>query len=133
MYGDRCDSDFIAGMHKFIDVAEDNKVDNFMPCPCVDCRNIKEYTNSRTIQFHLLRQGFMPVYYCWSLHGERGVTMEDNEEEEDDDNYRMFHEENEDIAMEDNEEEGGNNEEEGGVNEEEHRASDEPIDGLGRV
>jgi hypothetical protein len=38
MYSDRRDSDFIVGLHKFIDVAKANKVDNFMPCPCVDCR-----------------------------------------------------------------------------------------------
>ena len=41
----------------------------------------------------------MPKYYCWTLHGERGVMMEDNEEEEDaDDNYHMFTEENGDTA-----------------------------------
>ena len=43
MYGDpHLNSEFIAGLHKFIDVAEANKVDNFMPCPCLDCRNVKE-------------------------------------------------------------------------------------------
>ena len=125
MYGDpHLKSEFIAGLHKFIDVAEANKVDNFMPCPCLDCRNVKEYSNSTTIQGHVLRRGFMPKYYCWTLHGERGVMMEDNEEEEDaDDNYHMFTEENGDTAMEDNEEEGGEGE----------PASDEPADGLGRV
>ena len=107
MYGDpHLNSEFIAGLHKFIDVAEANKVDNFMPCPCLDCRNVKEYSNSKTIQGHVLRRGFMPKYYCWTLHGERGVMMEDNEEEEDvDDNYPMFTEENGDTAMEENEEE----------------------------
>jgi hypothetical protein len=30
MYGDRHDSDFIAGLHKFIDVAWTSKVDNFI-------------------------------------------------------------------------------------------------------
>ena len=43
-------SEFIGGLNKFVKVAEANKLDNFMPCPCVDCRNIKEYTNSQTIQ-----------------------------------------------------------------------------------
>jgi hypothetical protein len=32
----------------------------------------------------------MPSYNCWTKHGERGVTIEDNEEEEDDDNYLEF-------------------------------------------
>ena len=122
MYGDRRITDFIAGLHKFIHVAEANKQDGFMPCPCVDCRNVKEYSNSRTIQGHLLWRGLMPSYNCWTKHGEKGVMMEDNEEEEDDENYPMFSEEYGDTAMEDNEEEGG----------EEQRASDEPADGLGR-
>jgi hypothetical protein len=32
----------------------------------------------------------MPNYSCWTKHGERGVTIEDNEEEEDDNNYPEF-------------------------------------------
>ena len=123
MYGDRRSSEYIAGLHKFIDVVEANKEDGFMCCPCVDYRNVKEYSSSRIIQGHLLWRGFMPSYNCWTKHRERGVMMEDNDEEEDDDNYPMFPEEYGDTAMEDNEEEGG----------EEQRASDEPADGLDRV
>ena len=122
MYGERRSSEFIAGLHKFLDVAEANKVNNFMPCPCDKCRNVREYSDPRTIQDHMIWKGFMPSYNCWTKHGERGVTMEDNEEEEDDDNYPMFPEECGDTVMEDVEEEGG-----------EHRASDEPADGLGGV
>ena len=65
----------------------------------------------------------MPKYYRWTLHGERGVVMEDNKVEENDDNYPMFHEYG-DTAMEDNEEEE--------VEEGEERASDEPADDLGQ-
>ena len=128
MYGDRRDSDFIAGVHKFLSVAQANQVDNFIPCPCIDCRNVAEHSAPRIIQSHLLRRGFIPGYYCWAKHGEREVRLEENEEEEDDDdNYRhMSPEIYGDTAMEDNEEEGGDNEEE-------ERASDEPDDGLGRV
>ena len=78
-----------------------------MPCPCVDCRNVKGYSKRFALHSHLILKGFMPSYYCWTKHGERGVMMEDNEEKEDDDNYPMFHEEYGDTAMEDNEEEGG--------------------------
>ena len=99
MYGERRSPDFIAGLHKFLVVAEANKEDGFMPCPCVDCRNVKEHSSSKTLQGHLLRRGFMPSYNCWTKHGERGVMMEDNEEEEDDDNYPMFPEEYGDSAM----------------------------------
>jgi hypothetical protein len=67
----------------------------------------------------------MPGYYCWAMHGERGVRLEENEEE-DDDSYPMSPKEYSDTAMEDNEEEGGGNEEE-------QWASDEPDDGLSWV
>ena len=87
---DRRTSDYMAGLKTFLDVAEANKMNNFMPCPCVDCRNVKGYSNIFTLHSHLIRKGFMPSYYCWSKHGERGVMMEDNEEKEDDDNYHVF-------------------------------------------
>ena len=120
---DRRTSEYMANLKKFLDVAEANRVNNFMPCLCVNCRNVKEYSKRVTLHGHLIPKGFMPSYYCWTKHGERGVMMEDNAEEEDDDNYPVFPEDNDDTAMEDNEEKGG----------EEQRASDEPADGLGRV
>ncbi|KAK1680085.1 hypothetical protein QYE76_040933 [Lolium multiflorum] len=53
---------------------------------------------------HLLRVGFMPNYYCWTKHGEKGVMMEGNEEEEEeDDNYPMFPEYGDVADNEDNE------------------------------
>ena len=107
MYGDRRNTDFITGLHKLIHLAEANKHDGFMPCPCVDCRNVKEYSSSRILHAHLLRRGFMPSYNCWTKHGERGVMIEDNEEEEDDDSYPISPEGNGDTAMENNEEERG--------------------------
>ena len=90
MYDDRRTSDFIVGLHKFIDVAKANTKNGFICCPCVDCRNIKEYSSDKILHDHLLRRGFMPSYICWTKHGEREVMMEDNKEEEDDENYPMF-------------------------------------------
>ena len=82
--------EFISGLGNFLDVAELNKENGFMWCPCVDCQNKKSYSIKKTIHSHLLRKGFMASYNCWTKHGERGVMMEDNDEEyEDDDNY-MF-------------------------------------------
>ena len=51
------------------------------------CGNMKSYSDSKTLQTHLLYKGFMPHYNVWTKHGEIGVMMEDNEEEQDDDNY----------------------------------------------
>src|SRR3954468_19970452 len=88
MYGDRCHPDFIKGMHYFLNVAEANRRSNgFMYCPCSSCKNMKDYSTSKTLHVHLLENGFMPSYNCWTKHGERGVILEDNEEEEDSDNY----------------------------------------------
>ena len=91
MYGDRRCPKFINGMHNFLRVAESNKQNGFMFCPCDDCSNKRNYPCSRTLHSHLLRERFMPNYFCWTNHGETGVIMENNEEE-DNDNYPVYSE-----------------------------------------
>ena len=91
MYSDRRGLDFINGMHSFLRVANDNKPSSgYILCPCRVCKNKRDYSTSRTIHVHLLEEGFMDGYYCWTKHGERGVMMEENEEEEDNDTYPTF-------------------------------------------
>ena len=87
MYADKCSNEFIKGVREFLIVAEANKQNNFMCCPCRKCKNEKDYTDKKTLHGHLFRYGFKSGYNVWTKHGERGVMMEDNEEEEDDDNY----------------------------------------------
>jgi hypothetical protein len=120
MYADRCSGDFIKGVYSFLNVAEANKRNGFMCCPCGVCRNEKDYPSTNTLHIHLFRFGFMSGYNCWTKHGERGVITKDNDEEENNDNYPEFPETT-DTAIEDNEEEG------------EERASDVPADDLGQV
>ncbi|KAK1685089.1 hypothetical protein QYE76_045937 [Lolium multiflorum] len=106
MYGDRCHPEFITGMHYFLNVAEANRRSNgFMYCPCSSCKNMKDYPTSKTLHIHLLENGFMPSYNCWTKHGERGVILEDNEEEEDSDNYPLFTEDGDSRMGEDEAEE----------------------------
>ncbi|XP_071677558.1 uncharacterized protein [Lolium perenne] len=106
MYGDRCHPEFINGMHYFLNVAEANRRSNgFMYCPCSSCKNMKDYSTSKTLHVHLLENGFMPSYNCWTKHGERGVILEDNEEEEDSDNYPLFTEDGDSRMGEDEAEE----------------------------
>ncbi|KAK1691975.1 hypothetical protein QYE76_008672 [Lolium multiflorum] len=107
------------GVNSFLLVAEANKSEQgFMCCPCLKCKNEKDYSCSRDIKSHLLRFGFMSSYNVWTKHGEEGVMMEDGDEEEDnDDQYRSMFSECDDTAMDDNEEEGG-----------EEQASDDPVD-----
>ena len=71
----------------FLEVAEANKQNGFMCCPCPKCGNTKSYSFRKILHTHLLYKGFMPHYNVWTRHGEMGVMMEDGEEEEDDDNY----------------------------------------------
>ena len=65
-----------------LSVAEANKQNGFMCCPCVHCNNNKDYSSSRILHSHIFANGFMDKYVCWTKHRGQGVTMEDNEEED---------------------------------------------------
>ena len=66
---DRRSQDFIDSVHYFLRMAEANKRDGFMCCPCVVCKNLMEYATSRTLHLHLFKSGLS------------GVIMEEGEEE----------------------------------------------------
>jgi hypothetical protein len=82
---DRCSQEFIEGVHDLLDVAKANTQNGFMCCPCVLCKNVKDYASSRTLHEHLFRSGFMPNHIFWTMHRESGVIIEEDEEEEGDD------------------------------------------------
>ena len=81
MYGDRHTSEYIKGVHEFLEAAEANKKNGFMCCPCPNCGNMRSYSDKKILHTHLLYKGFMPHYNVWTRHGEIGVMMEDGEEE----------------------------------------------------
>jgi hypothetical protein len=127
---DRRSPEFIRDVHKFINVAKANAQNSFMCCPCVLCKNEKDYSCSRILHEYLFTSNFMPNYICWTKHGEIGVIMEEDEEEEggDDDiiirgfaEYCAF----DDTAMGEAEEEV--------EDEEEIAAEDELADDLGQA
>ena len=95
----------VNSVREFRRVAEQNKRDGFMCCPCAVCKNLKEFTNSREIHLHLFTNGFMPNYIYWTKHGESGVMMEEGEEEHayPDDVFAQYC----DFAVEDEGDEGG--------------------------
>ena len=80
---DCCSMEFINGGHEFIKVAENHKYGGFVRCPYKNCKNEKDYSSSRTIHNHLFSSGFMPNYYIWTKHGERGIVLDNNVEEDD--------------------------------------------------
>jgi ferredoxin-like protein FixX len=66
------------GVRSFITAAEANclkKGSSLISCPCTVCKNFKYYNGTEEIEFHLLRNGFMPRYHCWSRHGESIVDF----------------------------------------------------------
>jgi hypothetical protein len=118
---DRRYKEFIDGLHYFLDVAEANKRNDFMCCPCIHCQNKKDYSSSRTLRSHIFANGFMSNYICWINHGEKGVVMEDNEEEIFDGNFpghARFGAFDDDTPMEEPEGEAAN---------------DDPTDDLGQA
>ena len=84
MYGNPVSDEFVDGLRDFLLVADANKRNGLVICPCNLCKNKKDYSSKETLHLHLLCHGFMPSYNVWTKHGERGVIMEDNEKEDDD-------------------------------------------------
>ena len=84
---DRRSDEFIEGLYYFFDVAEANKQNNFMCCPCINCKNNKEYSTSRILHCQIFANGFMEKYVYWIKHGEKGITMEDIKVEDFDDHF----------------------------------------------
>ena len=80
---DRRSKEFIDGVHEFTEAAEKHKYGSFVRYPCKFCKNENDYSSSRTIHSHLFNSDFMPNYYIWTKHGERGIMLDNNVEEED--------------------------------------------------
>ena len=76
--------EFIDGVHEFKKVAENHKYGGFVRCPCKNCKNENDCSSSRTNHSNLISSGFMPNYYVWTKHGERGIMLDNNEKEEED-------------------------------------------------
>ncbi|KAK9070275.1 hypothetical protein SSX86_010675 [Deinandra increscens subsp. villosa] len=69
----RSSSIYMMGVQKFLSVAEANRMNEgsgVIFCPCNVCKNFKSFDAIGIIEFHLVQNGFMPRYTCWSMHGE---------------------------------------------------------------
>ncbi|XP_039815036.1 uncharacterized protein LOC120677915 [Panicum virgatum] len=79
LYGTKAGNlDFVNGVDSFVQTAKAHKNlqdDGYVYCPCIDCKNQKQFGNVEQIRFHLLFRGFMPNYQVWNKHGEVGETM----------------------------------------------------------
>jgi len=85
MYGTKAGNlDFVNGVDSFVQTAKAHKNiqdDGNVYCPCIDCKNQKQFGNVEQIRFHLLFRGFMPNYQVWNKHGEVGETMHSVQED----------------------------------------------------
>ena len=75
--------DFVNGIDSFVKaakayVADHVQSDGYVHCPCVNCRNQRQFKSVEQIRYHLLVRGFMKNYRIWNKHGEDG----ENEPEE---------------------------------------------------
>ncbi|XP_021991893.1 uncharacterized protein LOC110888688 [Helianthus annuus] len=64
------------GIESFIKAAEANRLNvgsQKIWCPCMICKNFQQYDDVKDIEFHLMKDDFMPKYTCWSMHGESRV------------------------------------------------------------
>ena len=53
-------------------------------CPCKDCKNHRNFCQIESIRSHLITKGFMPNYTIWTMHGEVGVNvLQENDDDVD--------------------------------------------------
>nr|GMD54307.1 uncharacterized protein LOC109152007 [Ipomoea batatas] len=73
MYENRTTFKYVQGVQEFIQYAEENrskKAEDYIVCPCCDCKNLRRYRNSDEVKAHLIRRGFKEGYNRWIWHGE---------------------------------------------------------------
>ncbi|XP_019150567.1 PREDICTED: uncharacterized protein LOC109147363 [Ipomoea nil] len=91
MYGKCNTHEYMLGVENFIKYAEENKSKNgeeFLVCPCYDCKNLRKFRSSEQVRNHLICRGFKEDYNRWIRHGESVIPSNriDNDQENDDDN-----------------------------------------------
>ncbi|XP_071704556.1 uncharacterized protein [Rutidosis leptorrhynchoides] len=65
--------EYLTEFSEFMKVADEDRVKKHkkkVSCPCKKCQNFKTYEDLRTISQHLIVNGFVDEYICWSWHGE---------------------------------------------------------------
>nr|GEV60532.1 hypothetical protein [Tanacetum cinerariifolium] len=70
------EEEYVTGVQSFLKFADTNRLNNgdLTICfPCADCKNLLKYSDTSTIERHLITRGFVRKYTCWSRHGELHV------------------------------------------------------------
>ena len=75
------------GINQFITNAKAHaRNENPVFCPCKDCMNQRKLAQIEYVRIHLIISGFMPNYTIWTMHGEVGVNVP----QENDDDVAML-------------------------------------------
>ena len=122
---DHREREYFTGVASFVSAAAAYKANNsmgYIRCPCVDCKNKKEFSNIEAIHARLLWRGFKPAYNRWTEHGKDEIvqdkadnistsvqdtfmdthedTFVDNHEDDEDDLEQMLHDGEVEITSE---------------------------------
>ena len=68
---DRTVPEFLVGLHEFLHAYKKLMGRRFIPCPCIDCKIMKKFSDKKKIHSHILRRGFKAGYTCWTEHGKK--------------------------------------------------------------
>src|SRR5579883_2870684 len=77
---DHHEREYFTSVACFVSAAAVYKANNsmgYIRCPCVDCKNEKEFSNVEAIRAHLLRRGFKSAYNRWAEHGEDEIFQDE--------------------------------------------------------
>ncbi|XP_019191189.1 PREDICTED: uncharacterized protein LOC109185689 [Ipomoea nil] len=77
--------EYVHGVQEFVKIVEEyaSKIgENYIMCPCYDCRNLKKFRSSEQIKEHLIRRGFKLGYDRWIWHGEIVLTSNSTNQRE---------------------------------------------------
>ena len=85
MHLSRTDKRYMHGVSQFITDAKVHTGNgNPVFCPCKDCNNHRNFHQIESIRSHLITRGFMPNYTIWTMHGEVGVNvLQENDDDVD--------------------------------------------------
>ena len=83
MHLSRTDKRYMHGVSQFITNAKAHaRNENLVFCPCKDCMNQRKWAQIESIRMHLITRGFMPNYMIWTMHGEVGVNVPQENEDD---------------------------------------------------
>ncbi|XP_076947447.1 uncharacterized protein LOC143619387 [Bidens hawaiensis] len=153
--------DYFSGVQSFLKIAEDDRVtkgNEYIPCPCIECKNFTEFEEVKVIQHHLITNGFMYNYTCWLKHGESlanrstpwtnfvgnnndqnndpyisdgdNENSDDDSDDDDDDNENSYGDDNNEISDYDDDNKNSNGDEDNGISDGDHDHLNENDDHL---